>query len=44
LGGGGEWGHDRWLVLRQPDGRLLYVPRDGLEYIEESADGHSGSG
>jgi hypothetical protein len=32
----GEWGHDRWLVLRQPDGRLAYVPREGLEYIEES--------
>jgi hypothetical protein len=37
--GRGEWGHDRWLVLRQPDGRLVYVPRDGLQYIEESQTG-----
>jgi hypothetical protein len=39
LGSGGEWGHDRWLVLRQPDGRLVYVPREGLQYIEESRPG-----
>lgn len=32
-----EFGQDRWLVLRQTDGRLVYVPRDGLSYIEESA-------
>lgn len=32
-----EWGHDRWLVLRQPDGRLAYLPREGLTYIEESS-------
>ncbi len=37
LGGGGEWSHDRWLVLKHPDGRLAYVPREGLSYIEESA-------
>lgn len=37
IGGGNEWGgHDRWLVLRQADGRLAYVPREGLLYIEES--------
>jgi hypothetical protein len=42
LGGEGEWGHDRWLVLRQPDGRLVYVPRDGLQYIEESQPAGSG--
>src|SRR5262249_29177304 len=37
VGGEGEWAqHDRWLVLRQPDGRLVYVPRGGLHYIEES--------
>ena len=36
LGGGGEWQHDRWLVLRRPDGRIIYVPRNGLQYIEES--------
>ncbi len=35
--GGGEWGHDPWLVLRLPDGRLVYVPREGLQYIVESA-------
>jgi|GEM_PF-1769817 len=27
--------HNRWLVLQHPDGRLAYVPRDGLLYIEE---------
>jgi hypothetical protein len=32
----GEAWYDRWLVLKQPDGRLVYVPRDGLMYIEES--------
>ena len=32
----GEWGHDRWLVLRLPDGRQVYAPRDGLQYIAES--------
>jgi hypothetical protein len=37
LGGGGEWTHDRWLVLRLPDGRLVYVPRESLQYIAESA-------
>jgi hypothetical protein len=31
-------GHDRWLVLRQPTGRLVYIPRDALLYIEEPAD------
>ena len=36
IGGAGEWGHDRWLVLRQLDGRVVYLPRDGLQYIEES--------
>jgi hypothetical protein len=36
VGGGGEWGHDRWLVLRLPDGRLVHAPRDGLQYIVES--------
>jgi hypothetical protein len=33
----GEYAHNRWLVLRQKDGRLLYVPRESLLYIEESA-------
>jgi hypothetical protein len=37
IGAASEWGHDRWLVLRQKDDRLVYVPRDGLRYIEESA-------
>lgn len=37
VGGGGEWGHDRWLVLRLSDGRLAYAPREGLQYIMESA-------
>jgi hypothetical protein len=23
-------------VLRRPDGRLVYAPREGLQYIEES--------
>lgn len=31
-----EYTHNRWLVLRQPDGRLVYVPRDSLIYIQES--------
>jgi len=35
-GGPSEYGHNRWLVLRQQDGRLLYAPRDNLLYIEES--------
>jgi hypothetical protein len=35
--GFGEYAHNRWLVLRQENGRLLYVPRDSLTYIEESA-------
>jgi hypothetical protein len=35
----GEYAHDRWLVLRLEDGRLLYAPRDSLLYIEESASG-----
>src|SRR5262249_47289749 len=33
----GEFDHNRWLVLQQEDGRLLYVSRDQLVYIEESA-------
>jgi hypothetical protein len=37
--GYGEYAHNRWLVLRQENGRLLYVPRDSLLYIEESAAG-----
>jgi hypothetical protein len=39
VGGGGEggWGHDRWLVLRRSDGRLVYAPRDSLQYLVESA-------
>jgi hypothetical protein len=40
--GGGEYreyAHNRWLVLRQEDGRLLYAPRDCLLYIEESGPG-----
>jgi hypothetical protein len=32
----GEYAHNRWLVLQREDGRLVYVPRDGLLYIEES--------
>ena len=35
--GSGEYAHNRWLVLRQADGHLVYVPRDRLLYIEESA-------
>ncbi len=35
-GGSGEYAHNRWLVLRREDGRLLYAPRDNLIYIEES--------
>ncbi|MFO0952834.1 MAG: hypothetical protein U0835_17130 [Isosphaeraceae bacterium] len=35
-GGFGEYAHNRWLVLRQEDGRLVYVPRDSLLFIEES--------
>lgn len=43
-----EWqenfsGHDRWLVLRQPDGRLVYFRREAILYIEESADGEQSS-
>lgn len=34
--GQGEAWYDRWLVLKRPDGRLVYVPRDALLYIEES--------
>jgi hypothetical protein len=34
--GFGEWGHDRWLVLKYPDGRLVYVPREVLLYVEET--------
>ena len=36
--GGGryeEYTHNRWIVLQHEDGRLVYVPRDGLVYIEE---------
>lgn len=33
----GEWSHNLWLVLRRPDGRLIYVPRDNLQYIVESS-------
>src|SRR5262245_27052722 len=29
-------GHDRWLVLKQSSGLLVYVPRGGLVFIEES--------
>lgn len=36
VAGPGEWGHDRWLVLHLPDGRLVYAPRDGLQHIAES--------
>lgn len=32
-----EYTHNRWLVLQHADGRLVYVPRDGLMYIEEPA-------
>jgi hypothetical protein len=32
-----EYAHNRWLVLRQENGRLLYIPRDSLLYIEESS-------
>jgi hypothetical protein len=28
--------HDRCLALRHPDDRMVYVPREGLQYIEES--------
>ncbi|KAJ3058898.1 hypothetical protein HK102_010258 [Quaeritorhiza haematococci] len=38
VGRGGEWEHDRWLALRQPDGRTIYVPRDRLQFIEECRD------
>src|SRR5262245_1495829 len=31
-----EYAHNRWLVLRQEDGRYLYVAREQLLYIEES--------
>jgi hypothetical protein len=34
----GEAQYDRWLVLKRPDGRLVYVPRNALRYIEESVD------
>lgn len=30
-----EFTHNRWIVLQHEDGRLAYVPRDGLVYIEE---------
>src|SRR5687768_9204737 len=30
-----EFTHNRWMVLRQEDGRLLYVARDHLSYLEE---------
>ena len=29
--------HNRWIVLERPDGRRIYVPRDNLVYIEDSA-------
>lgn len=31
-----EYSHTRWLVLRNESGRHVYVPRDGLSYIQES--------
>jgi hypothetical protein len=36
IGGQREFDHDRWLVLRQADGRVVYAPREGLQYIIES--------
>jgi len=38
-----EYAHSRWLVLRQEDGRLVYVPRESLLYIEEPTSDGSGS-
>ena len=35
-GGSREYAHNRWLVLRREDGRLLYASRESLLYIEES--------
>jgi hypothetical protein len=35
--------HNRWLVLQQEDGRLVYAPRDRLLYIEETRTGSSNS-
>jgi hypothetical protein len=34
-----ENAHTRWLVLKHEDGRLIYIPRDHLAYIEESSSG-----
>ena len=31
--------YDKWLVLKRTDGRLVYVPRNALKYIEESVGG-----
>lgn len=38
-----EYSHNRWLVLQREDGRLIYVPRDGLLYIEEPVPETNGS-
>ena len=30
--------HNRWIVLQRPDKRRVYVPRDSLLFIEDSAE------
>ena len=32
-----EFTHNRWIVLQREDGRRVYIPRDNLLYIEDSA-------
>jgi hypothetical protein len=31
-----EYSHNRWIVLKRPNGSRVYVPRDSLLYIEDS--------
>lgn len=33
--------HNRWIVLQREDGRRVYVPRDSLVFIEDSAPAES---
>lgn len=36
-----EYTHNRWIVLQREDGRRVYIPRDNLVYIEDSAEEES---
>jgi hypothetical protein len=40
----GEAWYDRWLVLKRPDGKLVYLPRNALLYMEEADDSENPRG